>query len=63
MDEKTLNPEIVDALINIIPNEQEAHVYLTDKTLDRSKMAIPDLFYLELVKIPAYDNRLYSLRA
>jgi len=30
---------------------------------DMSKMAIPDLFFIEIMKVPAYDARLYSLRS
>lgn len=60
-DSTLLNSDIVDQLVNIMPDQSEASCY--DKLdIDRDKLAIPDLFFLEIIKVPAYDARLQSLQ-
>lgn len=63
MDAQNLTPELVQPLIRIIPTEEEANVCRKIDNLDKSKLSIPDIFFMELIKIPAYDARLNALKA
>lgn len=46
--------------MKVIPDEQEASSY-KDVAMEREKMAIPDIFFMELVKVPAFEARIRSL--
>jgi len=43
-----------------MPEESEANCYV-NCDIERDKLAIPDLFFIEIIKVPAYDARLLSL--
>lgn len=63
MDPEVLNSDVVDSLINIMPQESELNSFKNLVVEDMTKMAIPDLFFLEIIKVPSYDARLYALRS
>jgi hypothetical protein len=59
-DPAILNGDLVEKLIKIMPEEAEANCFV-NCDIQREKLAIPDLFFLEIIKVPAYDARLFSL--
>lgn len=61
METATLKIDIVESLIKVLPQEHEAKI-LDVNTMDKTLMAIPDLFFLDLIRVPAYEARLHSLR-
>jgi hypothetical protein len=63
MDSEVLHADVVDSLINILPQETEANSFKGLVVEDVSKLAIPDLFFMEIIKVPAYEARLCALRS
>ena len=63
MDSNILNASIVESILKIIPVEGEIEMYKTNSNnLDKAKLASPDLFFIELVKVPNFEARLNALR-
>lgn len=54
-DEEVLKPNIIESLGNAIPLDSEAGTW--PKTVDKSTLAAPDLFCIEVLTVKGYEAR------
>lgn len=61
MNYKILDSKIIERLISILPTEIEEPKYL-DIIENIEEYTLPDIYFHEICKIPAFKSRIYSLR-
>lgn len=67
---QVLHPNIVESLLNCLPQESEValftqapkDLYVVCHIHYSSKLAVPDLFFLEIIKVNEFEARLKSMQ-